>query len=421
MTQATLVNDQKALDDLLHSQTAAAQARQAVDTAQQALDDYTTNFPATQAQAQKALADAQDALKTAQDTRASLNTAHGTQAQIDSAKANLLSLSKQIDDAQKAFDKVKGNDLTDLTRANALAKLENLQAQYTTAQYNLDYLQGTPTAEEIAQADAKLAQAEASLVTAQHNWDRVKNGPNATDQANLAAQLADAQRAYDRVKNGPNPDDVAAAQARITADQATLEQANLKAPFAGTITVINSQAGDLVSPGTPAFQIDDLSHLFVDVDVSEVDIAKVALGQDVSLTFDALQGKNFTGKVTDIALVGKSVSGTVNFTVTVEIIDKTADIKPGMTAAANIAVSQLQGVILAPNRAIRTINGSRVIYILKNGVATQLDITLGASSNTQSEVTSGNLQIGDLIILNPPTTSGFGSGSGNSGGSPFGG
>ncbi len=418
LTQASLANDRKTLDDLLHSQVPAAQARQAVENAQKALDDFTINFPATQAAAQKALIDAQDALNTAKDNRASLNVIHGTQAQIDTAQANILSLSKQVDNAQTAFDNVSNYDVTDLRRANALANLQNLKAQYATALNNLAYLQGSPTADEIAQSDAKLAQAQAALVTAQHNWDRVKDGANPADKAILEAQLADAQRAYDRIKNGPNADDVAAAQARIDSDLSILGQSSLKAPFNGTITVVNSHVGDLVSPGTPAFQIDDLSHLYVDVDVSEVDIARVVKGQPVSLTFDALQGIEFTGVVSDIASVGKTVSGTVNFTVTVEITDKTDAIKPGMTAAANIAVNQLQNVILVPNRAIRTENSDRIIYILKNGTATRLVITLGSSSNTQSEITSGNLQVGDLIILNPPTTT-FGPGQG--GGNPFGG
>jgi outer membrane protein TolC len=109
-----------------------------------------------------------------------LNAVHGTQAQIDTANANVLSLKDQIDKAQTAFDNVSGNDVTDLRRANALANLENLKAQLTTAQYNLNYLQGTPTPDEIAQADAALAQAQAQLATAQYNWDHVKDGPNPT-------------------------------------------------------------------------------------------------------------------------------------------------------------------------------------------------------------------------------------------------
>jgi multidrug efflux pump subunit AcrA (membrane-fusion protein) len=81
-----------------------------------------------------------------------------------------------------------------------------------------------------------------------------------------------------------------------------------------------------------------------------------------------------------------------------------------MTAAANIAVSQLSNVLLVPNRAIRTQDSTRIVYILKNGVATPIEITLGALSNTQSEVTGGNLQVGDEIILNPPSASLLGGG-----------
>jgi HlyD family secretion protein len=422
LTQATLVNDQKALDNLINSQVPAAQARQNVDNAQKALDDYNASFITTQAQAQKALADANDAYNTAHDARANLNAATaGDQSTIATAQATVLSLQKQVNDAQTAFDKVSSYDVTDLTRANALATLQNLKQQLKDAENNLATLQGSPTAKDIAQADAKLAQAQANLTTAQDNWDRVKDGADPADKAILEAQLADAQRAYDRIKNGPNPDDVAAAQAMVAADKAALDQANLKAPFAGAVTVVNSKAGDMVSPGTLAFQIDDLSSLFVNIDISEVDIAKVAVGQPVVLTFDALLGKEFNGKVTDIALVGKNSGGTVSFTVTVQITDQTTDIKPGMTAGANIAVNQLQNVILVSNRAIRTINGARVIYVLKNGVAQQLTITLGASSNTQSEVTSGNLQIGDQIILNPPTTTTLGPGVSRTGGGTLGG
>jgi len=60
------------------------------------------------------------------------------------------------------------------------------------------------------------------------------------------------------------------------------------------------------------------------------------------------------------------------------------------------------------------------VYVLKNGIATPVTITLGASSDTDSEVTAGNLQVGDLIILNPPTSI-IPSGGGGGGGNPFGG
>ena len=74
-----------------------------------------------------------------------------------------------------------------------------------------------------------------------------------------------------------------------------------------------------------------------------------------------------------------------------------------MTAAVNIVVSQLEDVLLVPNRAVRALEGVRVVYILKDGVLYPVEITLGASSETMSEVIAGELKAGDQIVLNPPT------------------
>jgi len=220
------------------------------------------------------------------------------------------------------------------------------------------------------------------------------------------AKYLDAKRAWELVKDGPAATDVAAAQAKVAAAQATLDEAKVTAPISGTVVAINTQAGDLVNAGTSALQIDDLSHLYVDIQVSEVDINSVKLDQPVQITFDAISNKTYNGKVTDIAMEGNSSSGTVNFTVTAEITDADAQIMPGMTASANIVVAQKNNVLLVPASAVRTINGSQMVYIMQNNVLTAVPITTGLtdSSGTSYEVTSGNLKAGDLIVLNPPSS-----------------
>jgi len=77
-------------------------------------------------------------------------------------------------------------------------------------------------------------------------------------------------------------------------------------------------------------------------------------------------------------------------------------VRPGMTAAVNVLVKQLDGVLLVPNRAVRVVDGERVVYVLKNGLPVATKIRLGATSDAVSEVVGGDLQEGDLIILNPP-------------------
>jgi HlyD family secretion protein len=254
------------------------------------------------------------------------------------------------------------------------------------------------------------------------------------------AQLDDAQRTYDRLQNGPNPDDIAAAQANVDAAQATLNMSRIIAPIDGTVTQAGSLPGDLVgenqgssanaaagaaqnsgssqsgsggvaSTGQTAFRIDNLSTLLVDVDVSEVDINNVAVGQPATLSLDAIPGKTFHGTVQSVSQAGDNSSGSVNFTVTVQLTDADPQVKPSMTAAVTIVVQQVKGQLVVPNRAVRLVDAQRVVYILENGRPKQVQITLGASSDTLSVVASGDLKEGDLVILNPPSTT-FGPGGG---------
>ena len=104
----------------------------------------------------------------------------------------------------------------------------------------------------------------------------------------------------------------------------------------------------------------------------------------------------------EVALVGTSDQGVVEFVVTVELTDADQSVKPGMTSAVNIVVDQLNDTLQVPNRAVRVLEGQRVVYVLKNGKPEAVKIKLGASSDTMSQLLEGEINPGDLIILNPP-------------------
>ena len=142
--------------------------------------------------------------------------------------------------------------------------------------------------------------------------------------------------------------------------------------------------------------------MLVDVRVSEVDINRIKLDQEASVSFDAILSKVYQGIVTEVDRVGTSTQGVVDFIVTIELSDADENVKPGMTAAVNIVVNQLNDVLLVPNRAVRVKDGERVVYILQDNQPTAVVIRLGASSDTMSEILDSDLQIGDQIILNPP-------------------
>jgi HlyD family secretion protein len=282
-------------------------------------------------------------------------------------------MKKQLDAASKAFEPYKYLSQYDKTRQDFLEKLNDAQSNYDSAVRRLDY--------------------EYQLQVAEANMKK-------------------ARKQYEDYKDGPAQSDVDALKSRIAAAQAVLDNAYIKAPFAGTITDVEPKPGDLVSSGVTAFRVDDLSRLLLDVEVSEVDINRVQVGQDATMTFDAILGKEYHGKVVEVAPVGNVVEGVVNFTVTVELTDADDAIKSGMTAAVNIVVSKLENVLLIPNRAVRLQDSKRVVYVMKDGKMTPVPVTLGASSDTDSELVSGDLKEGDLIVLNPPETFGSPGGGG---------
>lgn len=352
LAQADLVGAQRALDDLLRSGLAAARA-------------------------QLALAEAQDALHDAEYNRTvNQHGNRGSAETVDMAEARVVLARQRADQARDIYNMFSGVDESDPNRAYALTVYAQARDELRAAERSLNWYLGSPTDIDQALFDANVAVAQ--------------------------ARLDDAQREWDRLQGGPDPADIRAAQARVDAAQASIDLARITAPFAGTITEVNVIPGDVVAGGTVAFGLADLSRLLVDVQVSEVDINRVAAGQAVSLTFDAVPSRTYQGEVIEVGLAGMTVQGVVNFEVTVAILDADESVRPGMTAAVNIVVEQIEDILLVPNRAVRVQDGERIVYVVRGEGLEAVPVVLGASSDTDSQVVEGDLQVGDLIVLNPP-------------------
>ncbi|MGA2111610.1 MAG: efflux RND transporter periplasmic adaptor subunit [Anaerolineales bacterium] len=226
-----------------------------------------------------------------------------------------------------------------------------------------------------------------------------------TAQYNLAkAQLADAQAALKNYQNGINPQTVAAAQAQVAADEATIAQAEIVAPFDGTVTALNTLVGDEATPGTVVISLADMSQLHVDVAVSELDVSTVAVGQSATLNFDAFPSKNYTGQLTSVSTDPAISSGSVTYTARVVVQGADPSLLPGMTASVTIVTSSLNSALVVPIGSVRTVKGKQVVYELKNSQFIPVPVQLGASDDTNTQVTGGSLQAGQRIVVNPPTT-----------------
>ncbi len=351
LVEADLIKARNDLEDLQDVQLAQAQAR--------------ANLLAAESQVEQA----QTAVNQITYTKASDSSIDSKRDAYQDAYYEVVKLEKSYADmADKADD--------DPEKAAEYSELLEAREAADKALQELKDLTGEAFYEKVEQAEAQLALAE--------------------------AQLAEAQQAWDEIKDGANPDTIKMAEIRIQALEALLNAREITAPFDGTITLVNMQPGDQASMGSPAFRLDDLSKILVDVQISEMDISRIEIGQDVTLTFDGINDKTYHGTVIEVASVGTAVQGSVNFNIVVEITDADEEIRPPMTAGVSIVVNRLENVLLVPNRALYMQNGQRVVYVLRNGQMTAVPITIGASSSLFSEVLSGDIAEGDLVILNLP-------------------
>lgn len=417
--QADLATAQTNLDNLKKpTALAIAQAQAAITTAQTDLDNLNATQALAVAKAASDLQTAKDSLITAQNNRSYLDYRIGSQQAIDSAKATIALLTYNIDrdgGLKWKFNQVADRSPDDPQRAQALSNLTTAQSNLATANRNLAYLEGNGTEKDIADADTAVQLAQANVTDAQRKLNDLKQGVKPSDLALAQAKVQDAKDSLAELMN-PTAADIAAAQAKVDGIQALINQQSIQAPFDGTITDINVMKGDLVSSGTNAFRIDDQSAIFVDLQVSEIDINNIQVGQTATLTFDAIPSKTYNGTVYEVGTIGATSSGVVNFTVTVQLTDADASVKTGMTVAANIVTSQIDNVLLVPSRAIRTANNRSTIFIMTAAGLQPVLIQTGSSNDTETQITAGNVKVGDRVVLNPPTTT-----TAQSGGFGFGG
>ena len=197
--------------------------------------------------------------------------------------------------------------------------------------------------------------------------------------------------------------------ARLTQSTAqdSMDGYRITAPISGTVIEKNYKAGDKVdgvSSGTLAV-VYDLSALKMEMNVNELDIGKVQVGQTVEVTADALPGEVFTGRVEKVSIAGTTTGGFTTYPVTITVADY-GNLKPGMNVSCSVLGETAQNVLCVPVDAVERGNVVRVAppEALTDGVLTDVSqieertVTLGRSDNGYIEITSG-LKEGETVLL----------------------
>jgi HlyD family secretion protein len=253
------------------------------------------------------------------------------------------------------------------------------------------------------QADQQVMEAK----IADERYHAAQAPPDPAEAVSASAAVEQAQVALDRLKNGPRPEDLEIARLQIDQAEAALEvarhdlaHAQITAPFDGVVAAVHIRPGELVLSALPAIVLADVSSLYLEVAVDEVDVARVIPGQPASVTLDALPEVRLSGRVEDIALVASNNAGVVTYAVRLLLDPAPARVRAGMTATAEITVAEARDVVRVPNWAVRRDPEGGLTYagIMRNGRIEDVAVTLGLSDEAYSEVISGLLE-GDVVAV----------------------
>ncbi len=369
---AVLVREEQAVsqgDTLARLETtdlefAVAQAELALATAQAQL------LRLHRPPAQHDIAAAEAALESAEASYQRLQ-AGPSKEEIRVARTNLDQARAARDQAQAAYNRV--SDRPDVALLPQALQLEQATIAYDSAKASFDLTQRRPSEAELAAAKSAIVQAEAALA-------RLQEG--VSDEDLLVAQLQ-------------------VEQAQLSLDQARhqLEGTILTAPHDGTVTVVGVKEGEL-SGGQPAFVLTDLSEVHIDVNVDEIDIGRVAPGQPVTVTLEALPDDTLTGQVDRIAETAQLESGVVTYKVSIRLLPSGAPLRVGMTSNVDIVTERRESALLVPNRFIRVdrTTGQAFVDILAGEEIRPTEIQIGLRDETFSEVLAG-LDEGDVVVL----------------------
>ena len=317
--------------------------------------------------------------------------------QAQQANANLAA-------AQETFDQLLNGDANAISTASAQLAIAN--ASRAAAQANYDLLLADPAAAQIAASEASVAQAMANL-------DRLQRGPTTAQITQLETAVAQAKLALETAENN-------------------LAEATLVAPFAGVVTQINVNEGEMAN-GLLVELVDDNS-LEVVLDVDEIDIGKINEGQEATVNLESWPDEPIIGQVASISPVAtQNNSAIVSYRVYVGLGETDLPVLVGMTANADLLTDNLEDVLLVPNQAINANRNTGTFTVNKavtdadgNVEYEEIEVTIGLRDNRNTQITSGVESGDELLVGALPPRFQFGQGppdgdNGGGGGGPFGG
>lgn len=303
-----------------------------------------------------------------------------------------------LEEAQRGYDQIAwrsdaGTTSQASTLQSATIDFESAQAAYEEA--------------TAAESDSTIQSALSSAQNAQVQLNALLDSASAAEIATAEAQVAEAQENLDALITGPDTAEllsleISLEQALLDLEEAysDLDAATVVAPVAGMVMTIDAESGQRYSEGGVVATLADTRQLELTIEVAEVDIADVAVGQQATVEIDALAGEIYSGVVASIAPASDTSSSVVSFPVTIRLDDESLDgVLPGMTAVATITEeSDTEGGWLVPTNAIREQSDVSVVAVVAGDSIAMVEVIPGDVRGEWTVVQSAELSAGDRVV-----------------------
>ncbi|MCF7820569.1 MAG: efflux RND transporter periplasmic adaptor subunit [Candidatus Pacebacteria bacterium] len=265
---------------------------------------------------------------------------------------------------------------------------QNLNSAYLSYQTNVSSAENSLNQAKINLSEAKTnAQNTLNLVTL--NSEKTEASAIAQVEANKEAwQVAKSE--LEKLKSPARSEDIELARAQLSQAQSALDLVNkqiedniIKAPISGQVAKIDYEVGEQISLSKPIFSLLTANDFEIEVDISEADINKVRVGNEVEITFDAFsQEEKFSAVIAFINPAETIIQEVIYYQVKIQLLDSNSpyfkNIKPGMTANADIITAKLKDVIAIPARAVIDKNGEgKFVRIMENGEIKEVKVETG--------------------------------------------
>ena len=185
--------------------------------------------------------------------------------------------------------------------------------------------------------------------------------------------------------------DVITAQAGVESANARLEKKILRAPADGTITKVDIKVGEISTPQKEVIVLQDVANLYLESNIGEGNISTIALGQTVSVSYDALPGQSFSASVSSIDPSATEDGTVINYKIKA-LIEDTTGIRPGMTANMSIVTAEIPDVLVLPGRTVQKDDAGEFVPLITSEKR-------GKIKTTRTAVTTGVRGDGDVVEI----------------------